>query len=189
MEHKRQLTSTELFNWLTENGVASFKTRRALDLWTNNESIKFSAKIKNKKFFDTIDVVADLDRLGLLIKKIDKPSLEDLPMPEEGQSQEEYIASLGVNPSLSDANIFYTIFRGKLAQQKFLIEAEKLISKAEVENKAFSIARVVRDQMLAIPERVAGELSSMSDPAEIRELLYSSIINALSSISDDKPFS
>jgi hypothetical protein len=113
-------------------------------------------------------------------------------MPEDGQSQEDYnrliVSAGGEAPTINDANVFYTIYRGKLAQQKFDIEAEKLVYRSEVEDKAFSTARVVRDQLLSIPERVSAELAVKTDPAEIREFLYEEIIRTLSVLSTETPF-
>ncbi len=96
--------------------------------------------------------------------------------------------SLGLEPSLNEANIFYTIYRGKLAQQKFDIEAEKLVYKEDIENKAFSAARVIRDQLLTMPEKMSAELSTMTDAVEIRELLYEEIIKSLAVIAKGTPF-
>ena len=38
---------------------------------------------------------------------------------------------------------------------------------------------IVKQQLLTIPERIAGDLSVMTDPQAIRQMLRESIINAL----------
>jgi len=48
-----------------------------------------------------------------------------------------------------------------------------------VEQKAFIVARVIRDQMLTLPERLSGELASSTDPKEIKEIMYKEINEVL----------
>ncbi len=76
------------------------------------------------------------------------------------------------NPTLTDANIIKTITTTKREQLKLEEEQGKLISREEVENKAFTVTRTIRDKILSIPERMSNELASMDDPHQVKELLY-----------------
>ena len=105
---------------------------------------------------------------------IDK--LDNAPEPKKGQSQQEYgaavVAELGVEPTLTDANIYKTIYIGKREKLRYETDAGLLISRDDVESKAFEVARTIRDKLLTVPERLSNELASIDDPHMIKELLY-----------------
>ena len=60
----------------------------------------------------------------------------------------------------------------------------ELVSTAEVKAEAFNVARVLRDNMLAIPDRVIPTLASMSDLRAMHQYLTEEIRTAIRSISD-----
>ena len=92
------------------------------------------------------------------------------------ETEEDYIKHLTKrlrkSPTITDANIIKTIFAGKRERLKYEEEVGMLISRAEVEDKAFNVSRSIRDKILTIPERLANELATMSDPHSVKELLY-----------------
>lgn len=152
-----------------------------------NDKISFKKAIKKLKKAQKID--KDCSKLDEFASNYRKTSrIEGLPLPKEGQSPEEYAheleITLGEAPTLTEAKIFQTIYQGKIAQLKYETEKGRLIDRQEVEQAAFSLARQVRDHILAIPERVAGEFASITDPAEMRERLYQELITALEAIAE-----
>ncbi len=190
IKHIVDATLTEIVDWLVKHEFTEFTTKQRFGALVKQGVLNYSHKINNKKVYNSKQVVDDLKKGGLFRGK-EGVSIQDMPMPKDGQSQDEYqktVVSLGLEPSLNEANIFYTIYRGKLAQQKFDIEAEKLVYKEDIENKAFSAARVIRDQLLTMPEKMSAELSTMTDAVEIRELLYEEIIKSLAVIAKGTPF-
>ena len=134
-----------------------------------------------KKLYDIDEVAQALENKKTMFHT--KTGLETIPPPEDGQTPEEYheevVAKLGSNPSLMDSKTFLTIYQGKIAQQKYDIEAKKLVYRDEVEQKAFKVARVIRDQLLTLPERLSGEVASSTDPKEIKEIMYKEINEVL----------
>lgn len=67
--------------------------------------------------------------------------------------------------------------RGKLLEAK--AEIGELISVEEVKTEAFNVARVVRNNLLNIPDRVSALLASINDTEKIHETLTEEIRTAL----------
>ncbi len=182
------MTIGELHKKLTEDGHIT-STRQYLSKLATEGKIPYTMKGKRKNFVYK-KVVASLDTFRVKPESPAnaKKSLESIPPPKEGQSQEEYKQELkmelGEAPTLADSKTFLTIFQGKIAEQKFDIEAGKLIYREEVEQKAFTVARVIRDQLLTLPERLSGELASSTDPKEIKEIMYKEINQVLTFLHD-----
>jgi len=191
MEHLNDVSGAAVMKWLNKHDLTEFKSQARFSKLVARGIIDIKKTVQNRRLYDTKTVLSNLRKANLLRDNAGL-TLSEMPPPLEGQTQEEYsktvVASLGADPTINEANIFYTIYRGKLAQQKYDIEAERLVYRSEVEDKAFSTARVIRDQLLTIPERMSAEIATKSDPVEIRELLYAEIIKTLSIISTGTPF-
>ncbi|MGL5029385.1 MAG: hypothetical protein ACRC6C_04805 [Wolbachia pipientis] len=69
--------------------------------------------------------------------------------------------------------------RGKLLEAKAKAEIGELISVEEVKTEAFNVARVVRNNLLNIPDRVSVLLASINDTEKIHETLTEEIRTAL----------
>ena len=168
---------------LVEKGVVTY-SRPYFAKLVKEGKIPYT-EVNGKKTFDYKKVKNSLGDSQLRVGKPHnaKKKLDDLEPPKEGQSPEDYkneiATELGANPTLADSKTFLTIYQGKIAQQKFDIEASKLVYRDEVEQKAFIVARVIRDQMLTLPERLSGELASSTDPKEIKEIMYKEINEVL----------
>ena len=91
-------------------------------------------------------------------------------------------------PNLTTAKIYQTIYSGAKVELEVQKERGLLIYRDEVENTAFSVARVVRDKILSLPSRVAPVIADMSDKREITELLFKEINEILEEISNTEPF-
>jgi len=73
--------------------------------------------------------------------------------------------------------------RGRLLEAKAKAEIGELISVEEVKTEAFNVARVVRNNLLNIPDRVSALLASMNDTEKIHGTLTEEITNALEELS------
>ncbi|APR98656.1 hypothetical protein [Wolbachia endosymbiont of Folsomia candida] len=71
------------------------------------------------------------------------------------------------------------IERGKLLEAKAKAEIGELVSIEEVKREAFNTARVVRNNLLNIPDRVSALLASMNEAEKIHEKLTKEIRTAL----------
>lgn len=88
--------------------------------------------------------------------------------------------------TINSTKIMLQDYQAKLAQQKFDIEEGLLVYREQVENKAFEVARIVRNQLLTIPERLAGDMVSTTDVHHAKELMYKEINQALEYLSEGK---
>lgn len=76
--------------------------------------------------------------------------------------------------------------RGKLLEAKVKAEIGKFVSIEEVKTEAFNVARVVRNNLLNIPNRVSALLASLSDTEKIHMVLTEEITNSLQELSNTK---
>ena len=166
-------TQKEILKKLKKEGVVTFTKTPFLEA-VKRGTIPYRTEdgVKSKLYnFD--DVVQAIVKAG--IGNPPKPKDEE-PDVDDFESEEDYIKHLKKNlkkkPTLTDANIIKTIFAGKREQLKYEEEMELLVPRAEVESKAFNVSRSIRDKILTIPERLANELATMSDPHAVKELLY-----------------
>jgi phage terminase Nu1 subunit (DNA packaging protein) len=67
----------------------------------------------------------------------------------------------------------------KLAQLDYDVKIGKLVSAEEVKNKVFQAARVTRDAILNIPDRITGELAAETDYHRVYDLLKRELQQAL----------
>lgn len=92
----------------------------------------------------------------------------------------------GSEKTINQTKIFLQEYQGKLAQQKFDIEAKKLVYREEVEQKAFTVTRVLRDQLLSMPERITAEIMGANDLNEAKEIFFEELNSVLSYLSSEK---
>ena len=90
----------------------------------------------------------------------------------------------GGGPSLAEAKRARAVWQAERERIELQQLKGELISTAEVKAEAFNVARVVRDNMLAIPDRVIPTLASMSDLRAMHQYLTEEIRTAIRSISD-----
>jgi hypothetical protein len=76
--------------------------------------------------------------------------------------------------------------RAKLLEIKAKVETGRYVDADDVKATAFNKARVVRDGLLNIPDRLSAVLAAESDPAKVHELLAAEIRNALEELSGNK---
>lgn len=75
-------------------------------------------------------------------------------------------------------------FNAKIAELEFHERAGKLISADRVKAESFKIGRRVRDSLMSVPERVAAELATMTEPRAISIYLKEQIAAALKDLGD-----
>ena len=75
--------------------------------------------------------------------------------------------------------------RGKLLEVRAKAEIGELVSVEDVKVAAFNKARIVRDSLMNIPDRVASLLASIDDAHKIHEVLLQEIRTALEELSRD----
>ena len=90
---------------------------------------------------------------------------------------------LSVGPSYQQSRAIKEAYNAKLTRLQFEKESKKLISVDEVKISAFNAARMTRDRMLNIPDRVIPQLVGKTDIFEMKEILKTEIVKALEELS------
>ncbi|UYM16203.1 hypothetical protein [Endozoicomonas euniceicola] len=75
-------------------------------------------------------------------------------------------------------------FRAKMAKLEYEQKNGQLTDAAQVRSDAFKAGKMVRDGLLALPDRLADLLAAESDPATVRTLLVNEIEAVLHQLSD-----
>lgn len=88
--------------------------------------------------------------------------------------------------SYAQARTMKENYNAKLAKIKFEEQSGILVSADKVKDDAFKMARAVRNQILALPDRIAGELASMKDARTIALKLTKELAACLESLSNEE---
>ena len=91
---------------------------------------------------------------------------------------------VGSGPSLAEAKRARAVWQAERERIELQQLKGELVSTAEVKAEAFNVARIVRDNMLVIPDRVIPTLASMNDMRAMHQYLTEEIRKAIRSISD-----
>lgn len=185
------LCQKDLLIKLKKHKIANFKPPSFVEA-VNRGQISYSMNANNtRKLYNYKTVKKEIIQAGIggLVNKPTTKDLDKLSDPKGGQTIQEYgetvVAELGTKPTITDANIYKTLYQGKLEKIKYEKERSILINREEVEDKAFSVSRSIRDKILSIPERMSNELASMTDAHDIKELLYKEFNKLLDGFSKD----
>ena len=88
----------------------------------------------------------------------------------------------GISYQKSRAN--KELFEALLKKLEYEERSGKLVEISKMEVDAFTAARVARDKLLAIPDRVAPILVGITDIHELKEVLRKEIITSLQNLTD-----
>jgi len=86
-------------------------------------------------------------------------------------------------PSYQQSRAIKEAYGAKLLRLQFEKESKKLISIDDVKVSAFNAARMTRDRILNIPDRVIPKLVGKTDIFEMKEILKEELIKALEELS------
>ena len=86
-------------------------------------------------------------------------------------------------PSYQQSRAIKEAYGAKLLRLQFEKESKKLISTDDVKVSAFNAARMTRDRILNIPDRVIPQLVGKTDIFEMKEILKAELIKALEELS------
>lgn len=90
------------------------------------------------------------------------------------------------HPKFIESQARREMFKANLTELEYLVQVGKLIPADEVDSEWFKLARLVRDTMLNIPARIAGQLAHETDQRKVQDLLEAEIVQALEALSDTK---
>lgn len=89
---------------------------------------------------------------------------------------------LGSGMAIAESKQIESEYKAKLAKLDYETKMGLLVLAADVEKEGFRVARVTRDAMLAIPDRMAAELAGTTDPFVVHKKLMEEIRNAISEV-------
>ena len=88
-------------------------------------------------------------------------------------------AEPGETMTYAEARAQHERFKARLAELELDTREAKLVNADDVKRESFKAARQVRDAMLNIPDRVAGELAAESNQFKVHQRLVKEIRRAL----------
>ena len=194
--------SRQRINTLVKQGVLKVDEKKKLNL---KESLKIYNKHKdparepqreankkkrnNNSLFDNEfkpDIsIADLSPQELLEYEKEKQKIIETKetIKEVSNNIELPLISNIDMRSLNDAKKVKEYYQGLLAQINYDKETNRLIEITKVEQEAFEVARNLRDTLLSLPSRIAPEVASMNNIADIIHIITNEIHYALETLS------
>lgn len=85
----------------------------------------------------------------------------------------------GDTPTFMESKAKRESFLAELARLEYEQKSGTLVQVDDVKRESFRVARIVRDSMLNIPDRVAAELAAETDPFKVQQRLSAEIRLAL----------
>ena len=89
---------------------------------------------------------------------------------------------LGTGIALAESKQIEAEYKAKLAKLDYEERSGKLIDAEAVRKEAFRVARITRDAMLAIPDRLAAELAGITDPFACHAKMMAEIRGAIAEV-------
>jgi len=129
---------------------------------------------KNKRSIDT--EVADAEWAGSTDNTTGAPAHAN-PRGHSG-GMREAVAS-DDTPTFMESKAKRESFLAELARLEYEQKSGTLVQVDDVKRESFRVARIVRDSMLNIPDRVAAELAAETDPFKVQQRLSAEIRLAL----------
>lgn len=124
---------------------------------------------------------------GLIDREQANRAIEIIRDPSQPLRRKDYSESgEKLSTMLLKTRIKNEMERGKLLEAKAKAEIGELVAVEEVKRDAFNVARVVRNNLLNIPNRVSALLASLSDTEKIHKTLTEEITNSLEEVSNTK---
>lgn len=105
-------------------------------------------------------------------------NVDHAPLPEPNRT-----AGGMAGPTLANAQRIKAQYDAALRKLEYETKAGALVKKAKVTKDAFDTARIVRDAILDIPNRISAELAGMMDAHLISEKLVLELTTALEELS------
>lgn len=113
---------------------------------------------------------ANTDKSQQRVPAVPPPRPEPAPEPEQNEPR---------TATFQQARTLREAYMARLARLEFEEKSKLLVRTEAVKNEAFKIARVVRDNLLNIPDRVAAELANETNQFKVHQRLTHEIRRAL----------
>ncbi len=112
------------------------------------------------------------------------PAQVKITTPTEKPDYSQNSASNNLSgPSYQQSRAIKEAYSAKLLRLQFEKESKKLIAVDDVKVAAFNVARMTRDRILNIPDRVIPQLVGKTNIFEMKEILKTELVKALEELS------
>lgn len=105
---------------------------------------------------------------------------------EDWENEERLKLDPNAGLTLVEARRLRENYKAKHAKMQYELDLGLLISSEQVRADAFKMARLVRDQIMALPDRISSELAAMKDSRKIAEKLAHELRLCLESLVENE---
>lgn len=161
-----------------ELSLRAYAKRRGITEAAVRKAIKQGRITKNSN--GTINpVIADKE----WSQNTDPAQIKTTFTEEKPDYSQNSIPSTASGPSYQQSRAIKEAYGAKLLRLQFEKESKKLIPVDEVKIAAFNAARMTRDRILNIPDRVIPQLVGKTNIFEMKEILKAELVKALEELS------
>jgi hypothetical protein len=111
-------------------------------------------------------------------------SYHDIKKIKNGASNENAESMIGV-PSYTKSRSIKEAYAARIKKIEYEQLARTIVNADQVRRDGYAAGKLVQQKMLAIPDRLAGQLAGMTEVAAIKRVLVDEIRYALSEVADD----
>lgn len=164
--------SVSLTEYSRVRGVSHEAVRKAVKVGRLSRSVVFGPTGKARLIPQIADEewAANTDKSQQRVPAVPPPRPEPAPEPEQNEPR---------TATFQQARTLREAYMARLARLEFEEKSKLLVRTEAVKNEAFKIARVVRDNLLNIPDRVAAELANETNQFKVHQRLTHEIRRAL----------
>jgi hypothetical protein len=161
-------------------GVSHEAVRKAVKVGRLSKSVVFGPTGKARLIPDIADQewIANTDSAQQRVPAVPPPR-PVAPDPEVAAPEQK-------TATFQQARTMREAYMARLAKLEFDEKAGQLVRADAVKNEAFKVARVVRDSLLNIPDRVAAELANETNQFKVHQRLTQEIRRALEDMRIDQ---
>jgi len=116
-------------------------------------------------------------------EKADKEWARNTSQPKTSPNSRVEPESSG--PSYAQSRAIKEAYLARLKKLEYERELGALVDADQVRRDGYAAGKLVQSKMLAIPDRLAGQLAGMTEVAAIKRVLIDEIRYALSEVADD----
>lgn len=167
--------SVTLTAYAKSKGVSVEAVSKAVRVGRLSKSVVFDAKSRPRVIPELADQewVANTDSAQQRVPAVAPPRPEPEPEQAPAARDEPKTATFQQARTLREA------YMARLAKLEFDEKSGLLVKADAVKNEAFRTARIVRDNLLNIPDRIAAELANETNQFKVHQRLTQEIRRAL----------
>jgi len=104
------------------------------------------------------------------------------PLVEQAKRETEAAAAAGVIPGYPESRARREHFLARLAELEVQVREGQLVDAAAAKAATFERGRRVRNQIMGLPARIAGDLAAEADPARVAITLERELVECLTAL-------